>query len=320
MVAAIQEACDLRGVPHPDVFTVWGRAVVGHASVLIFDVLGVSTSLTSEQPQPPTEQEHRVIQELFETWGSIDAASALEAYHDAVSLREEGASLFKLGYLGLAERARAEELFLCCCQRILEAVRELEYVPSDLAGLERSLADIYYGNFSVFQSMPDSWTVKQLFPIMPIHRLTEQPLRRGVFADVTCDSDGKVDRFIGRRAERDVLELHPPDGQPYYLGVFLVGAYQETLGEVHNLFGDTDVVHVKISEDGRYKIEQVIEGDSIEEVLSYVQYDRRMLMERMRLAIESALQEATITLDEAALMRRRYAQALSGNTYLERED
>ena len=199
-------------------------------------------------------------------------------------------------------------------------MRELEYLPSDLAGLERSLADIYYGNFSVFQSMPDSWTVKQLFPIMPIHRLTEQPLRRGVFADVTCDSDGKVDRFIGRRAERDVLELHPPDGQPYYLGVFLVGAYQETLGEVHNLFGDTDVVHVKISEDGRYKIEQVIEGDSIEEVLSYVQYDRRMLMERMRLAIESALQEATITLDEAALMRRRYAQALSGNTYLERED
>ena len=319
VVAAIQEACDMRGIPHPDIVTESGRALVAHASVLIFDVLGVSTSQPDE-PQPPPAAEHRVIRELFEAWSSIGPESALEAYHDALSLREEATSLFKLGYLGLAERARAEELFASCCQRVLRSVRELDYLPSDLAGLERELADVYYGNFSVFQSMPDSWTVHQLFPMMPIHRLDEEPARRGIFADLTCDSDGRVDQFIGRRAPREVLELHAADGLPYYVGVFLVGAYQETLGEVHNLFGDTDTVHVKVADDGRYSIEQVVEGDTVEEVLSYVQYDRRMLVERIRLAIETALRADAITLDEAALMRRRYTQVLSGNPYLERED
>jgi arginine decarboxylase len=249
----------------------------------------------------------------------------LEAYHDAVELKEEGTSLFNLGYLDLSARARLEELFWGCCRRIAAAVRGREYVPPELQELERALADTYYGNFSVFQSMPDSWAMKQLFPIAPIHRLDEEPLRLATLADLTCDSDGKVDAFIDPRAPRPVLALHAPDGRPYYLGVFLVVAYQETLGELHNLFGDTAAVHVHVDADPaggetRYRIERVIEAETVEDVLGYVDFDRATLVERVRLAIESALHAGTISLEESALLRRRYSQALSGNTYLDRED
>jgi arginine decarboxylase len=320
VVAAIAEACDEKSLDHPAIVTEAGRALVAHASVLVFDVLGVSAILESAPPAPPAESDHRVLQELHDVYGRITRKTALEAYHDALQLKEEAVSLFNLGYLDLAGRARAEELFWRCCQRILVVVREMDYVPEDLEGLERSLADIYYGNFSVFQSMPDSWTVKQLFPLVPLHRLDERPTRRGIFADLTCDSDGKVDQFIDRRDVRSVLELHAPNDQPYYCGVFLIGAYQETLGEVHNLFGDTDTVHVRVADDGGYRIEQVIEGDTVAEVLSYVQYDRRMLLERVRVAIEAAVRDRSITLEEAALLRRRYVQGLEGYTYLDRED
>ncbi len=212
-----------------------------------------------------------------------------------------------------------EELYWCCCHKILRVVRGMDYVPEDLAGLERMLADTYYGNFSVFQSLPDSWAMGQLFPMMPIHRLDERPSRRGTFADLTCDSDGKIDQFIDLRDVRNVLELHAPDGRPYYIGAFLVGAYQETLGEMHNLFGDTDTVHVHVEPDGHYRIEHLVEGDTVEEVLSYVQYDRRGLSERVRRAIETALRNGDITLEESALLRRRYEQGLSGYTYLVQE-
>jgi arginine decarboxylase len=320
VVAAVAEACNDRGVPHPDILAESGRALVAHASVLVFDVLGVDEVTDAPLPEPPREGENRTIASLHEVWSGITNKNVLESYHDALEIKEEASSLFALGYLGLAERARLEELFWSCCRRIVRIVREMDYVPEDLQGLERALADTYYGNFSVFQSMPDSWTVGQLFPMMPIHRLDERPARRGVFADLTCDSDGKVDQFIDLRDVRRVLELHSPDGRPYYVGVFLVGAYQETLGELHNLFGDTDTVHVQVEADGRYTVKHLLEGDSVEEVLSYVQYDRRLLVERVRRAIEAALQRGTISLEEAALLRRRYAQALSGYTYLERED
>ena len=242
------------------------------------------------------------------------------SYHDAVQLQEEATSLFKLGYLDLSARARTEELFWSCCRSILHVIRDLDYVPEDLQGLERALADTYYGNFSVFQSLPDTWAVRHLFPIMPIHRLDERPTERAILADLTCDSDGKVDQFIDRSAVRSCIELHDPGDRPYYLGVFLVGAYQETLGDLHNLFGDTDTVHVHVDPEGRYRIDHVVEGDTVEDVLSYVQYDRRVLVEKVRQAVEAALLQGRITLEDSALLRRRYEQALSGNTYLDQND
>ncbi len=317
VIAALQEACDERGVPHPEVVSESGRALVSHASVLVFDVLGVDGTVGRPAPTAPVAGEHKVIQDLWEVWSSIEPPNVQESLHDALELKEEALGAFSLGYLDLAARARAEELFWSCCERILALLPDLPYVPEELAGLERQLSDTYYGNFSVFQSLPDSWALDQLFPIMPIHRLREEPLRRGTLADLTCDCDGKVDRFIDLRGDRGVLELHEPNGHPYYLGVFLVGAYQETLGELHNLFGDTDAVHVRIEPSGRYSIQQVVEGDSVEEVLSYVQYDRRDLSERVRRAIEEALRKGDITLEESALLRRRYEQGLSGYTYLD---
>jgi arginine decarboxylase len=304
-------------VPHPDIVTESGRALVAHHSVLIFDVLGVDEVRRGQTPSPPQDNEHRVIEDLYEVWSSIRAKNVLESFHDALQLKEEATSLFNLGYLDLSGRARVEELFWVCCERTLRIVRELDYVPEDLEGLERALADTYYGNFSVFQSMPDAWAVNQLFPVMPIHRLDERPSRRGTFADLTCDSDGKIHQFIDLRDVRTVLELHAPDANPYYIGVFLVGAYQETLGELHNLFGDTDAVHVRVYEDGSYSVDHVVEGDSVEDVLAYVQFDRRMLTERVRRAVEAALREGKITLEESALLRRRYGQSLSGYTYLD---
>ena len=317
VVAALQEACDERGVPHPDLVSESGRALVSHASVLIFDVLGIDGAVPRNAPAPPTEAEHKLIHDLWEVCSSIEPENVQESFHDALELKEEATSAFGLGYLDLVARARAEELFWSCCERILRTLPSLEHVPEELAGLEREMSDTYYGNFSVFQSLPDSWALEQLFPIMPIHRLDEEPTRKATLADLTCDSDGKVDRFLDLRGELSVLELHEPNDRPYYLGAFLVGAYQETLGELHNLFGDTDAVHVRIDASGRYSIQQVVEGDSIEDVLSYVQYDRRDLTERVRRAIEAALHKGEITLEESALLRRRYEQGLSGYTYLD---
>jgi arginine decarboxylase len=319
VVAAIAEACEEGSVPHPDIVTESGRALVAHASVLVFDVLGSDGLVRRPEPAPLREGEHRVIEELHGVWANVSAENVLESYHDVMQLKEEATSLFNLGYFDLPARARMEELYGCCCDRILSVVRNMDYVPEDLQGLERALADTYYGNFSVFQSLPDSWAMNQLFPLMPIHRLDEQPTRRGIFVDLTCDSDGKVDQFIDLRDVRDVLELHEPDGRPYYVGAFLVGAYQETLGELHNLFGDTHTVHVCVEQDGQYRIEHVVEGDSVEEVLSYVQYDRRELSERVRRAIETALRKGGITLEESALLRKRYREGLSGYTYLDHE-
>ncbi len=317
VVFAIAEACNERGIPHPDLVTEAGRALVSHSSVLVFDVLGVDSVVRGPTPSPTHPDEHRLICELYEVWSNLSVKNVLESYHDVMQLKEEATSLFNLGYFDLPARARVEELYGHCAQRILQVVRNMKYVPDDLIGLERSLADTYYGNFSVFQSLPDAWAMNQLFPVMPIQRLNERPSRRGIFADLTCDSDGKVDRFIDLRDVRDVLELHEPDGGLYTVGAFLVGAYQETLGEVHNLFGDTHTVHVCIEPGGGYRIEQLVEGDSVEEVLSYVQYDRRGLREQVQRSIEAALRRSAITLEEAALVRRRYRQELAGYTYLD---
>jgi arginine decarboxylase len=318
VVSFIQEACDEWEVPHPDIVTEAGRAMVAHHSVLVFDVLGVNEMLSGRKPEPVGEDDPKVLRDLAQVWSIISPRNVQEAYHDALQLKEEAATLFSLGYLDLHARARVERLFWNCCERILRVVRDLDYVPEDLEDLEQGLADTYYGNLSVFQSAPDHWAVEQLFPIMPIHRLDEKPSRRGVFADLTCDSDGKIHKFIDQRDVKDVLELHPWSGAPYFIGIFLVGAYQEILGGLHNLFGDTDAVHVRLDDDGSYRVEHVVEGDEVSNVLSYVEYDRRALIEKVRRTIEGALHRGQISLEESARLRKRYEQGLDEYTYLSR--
>jgi len=320
VVAAIQEVCDERGVAHPDIVTESGRATVAHHAMLVFDVLGVNEVLTGRPPEPVEEGAPKVLQDLWEVWSTITKKNAQESYHDALALKEDASTLFAHGTLDLRARARVERLFWDCCEKILRVLRDLRYVPEDLQGLEKGLADTYYANFSVFQSAPDHWAVQQLFPVMPIHRLNEQPTRRGVFADLTCDSDGKIDRFIDPHDVKDVLELHAWNDQPYYIGVFLLGAYQEILGDLHNLFGDTDAVHVRLDDEGGYRVEHVVEGDDVSDVLHYVQYDRGQLMERVRQTVEDALRRGQITLEESARLRRRYKEGLEEYTYLHRDD
>jgi arginine decarboxylase len=317
VVAFVQEACEDAGVPHPDIVTESGRAMVAHHSVLVFDVLEVNEMLSGQDPEPLEDDAPKVLKSLAAVWEGIRPAGLQEAYNDTLELRDEAATLFCRGYLSLADRGRTERLVLCCCEKILRELRHLDSPPEELAELEEQLADTYYANFSVFQSAPDSWAVQQLFPVMPIHRLDEQPTRRGTLADLTCDSDGKIDRFIGDSGVKRVLELHAPNGEPYAMGIFLVGAYQEILGDLHNLFGDTDAVHVRLDPDsGGYTVEHVVEGDDISDVLRYVQYDPKVLIERVRRTSETALREGRIALEDAARLRERYAQGLRDYTYL----
>jgi arginine decarboxylase len=318
VVAFMQEACEEADVPQPDIVTDTGRAMVAHHSVLVFDVLGVN-AMSSGISEPVSEEDPKVLLDLASVGETVTRKNVQESYHDAVELKEEATTLFSLGFLDLQGRARAERLFWNTCERILRIVRELDYVPEDLQNLEKGMADTYYGNMSVFQSAPDHWAVKQLFPVMPIHRLDEEPTRRGVIADLTCDSDGKIDQFIDQHDVKEVLELHPWTGEPYFIGMFLVGAYQEILGDLHNLFGDTDAVHVRLDEEGGYAVEHVVEGDAVEDVLDYVQYDRRELVEKVRRTIETALRRGEITLEESARLRKRYEQGLREYTYLSRE-
>ncbi|MAE93840.1 MAG: arginine decarboxylase [Deltaproteobacteria bacterium] len=317
VVSAIQAACDEAEVPHPDLVTEAGRWMVAHHSALIFDVLGVNEVRPSGRPQPVTEEDPRILQDLAETCQSVNRKNLLECYHDAIQLKEDAATLFAHGQLDLRDRGRVERWFWTCCDKIQRISRSLPEVPEDLRDLEKALADTYYGNLSVFQSAPDHWAVKQLFPVLPIHRLDEEPTRRGVIADLTCDSDGRIDQFIDVHDVKPVLELHSFDGHPYYLGMFLMGAYQEILGDLHNLFGDTDAVHVSLDDDGGYEVQHVVEGDDVREVLSYVQYDQAALKEKVRRLTESALRRGAITLEETRLLRRRYDQGLWEYTYLD---
>lgn len=315
VVAEIKEACDERNLAAPTLVSESGRAIASHQSVLVFDVLSTS-EVFSGTPLPLQEGEHLIIRNLYETFESISAENYQEAYHDATQFKEEAISLFGFGYLSLTERARAERLYWACCGKILAIAREQDYVPDDLEDLEKIMASIYYINLSVFQSAPDSWAIDQLFPIMPIHRLDEEPTRRGTLADLTCDSDGKIDQFIDLRDVKSVVELHPlRPGEPYYLGMFLSGAYQEIMGNLHNLFGDTNAVHIILTPKG-YKIEHVVKGDTMREVLGYVQYDAEDLVESIRQQSEQALLEKRITLEESRMLLQNYESSLSSYTYL----
>ncbi|MNK68777.1 Biosynthetic arginine decarboxylase [compost metagenome] len=317
IVSAVQEACSQHGIPVPTLISESGRAIVSHQAVLVFDVLGAHEVSVGEVVTP-TDAAHQVIRSLHETWESIDPRNLQSAYHDAAQYKDEALSLFQLGYLTLEERAWAEQLYWKCCHRILELGRKLDFVPEELGELEQTMASIYYCNFSVFQSAPDSWAIDQLFPVLPIHRLNEEPTKRGTLADLTCDSDGKIDQFIDIRDVKHALELHPyKPGEPYYLGLFLIGAYQEILGDLHNLFGDTNAVHVHLTDTPEgYHLEHVVRGDSISEALRYVEYRPEGMVESIRRETEKALRERRITIEESRLLLHHYERSLSGYTYL----
>lgn len=320
IVFGVMEVCDHEDVPHPILVSESGRATVAHHAVLVVEALGVAEFAVGKLPRELPQDAELPLKHLFETWREVSRKNLLEAYHDSITYRDECLSLFNLGHLSLDNRGLAEDLFWATCQKILKITRTLPQIPEDLEGLERTLADTYFCNFSVFQSLPDSWAIDHLFPIVPIHRLREEPSSRAVLADITCDSDGKIDHFIDRRDVKSVLELHPMSaGSPYYLGAFLVGAYQEILGDLHNLFGDTNTVHVSLDAEEGYTIEGVVTGDSVADVLRYVRYNRGDLVARVRRAAEAALRAKRMTLEESRLLVRRYEEGLSGYTYLEQD-
>lgn len=315
IVAEVKEACEAGKVNAPVLISESGRAIASHQSILVFDILGSSEPIVDH---PPTinDDDHLILRNLAETYQSINSENYQEAYHDAIQFKSEAISVFNFGYLNLRDRAKAEQLYWACCHQIRDIVRGLETIPDDLKNLEEIMASIYYVNMSVFKSAPDSWAIDQLFPIMPIHRLNEEPTQRATLADLTCDSDGKIDRFINWGESKPILELHPlTPSQPYYLGMFLAGAYQEIMGNLHNLFGDTHVVHIKLNPQG-YAVEYVIKGDTMNEVLGYVQYDSEDLVESIRRQTEQALQSQKITIEESQLLLQNYEHSLTQYTYL----
>jgi arginine decarboxylase len=319
IVYALREMCDAAGVAHPTVVSESGRAIVAHHAVLVVDVLGTLEFETGGVPEQLPADAAPVVKNLWATYRDLSRKNILESYHDAVDGKDESLQLFTLGHLSLDQRVMAEKIFWAVCHKATRLVAELDEVPEELEHLEKVLSDTYFLNFSVFQSLPDAWAIDQLFPILPIHRLNEEPTRRAVLADITCDSDGKIDRFIDRRDVRDVLELHPLNGHDYFLGIFLVGAYQEILGDLHNLFGDTNDVQVSLGDSGGYFIDHVLQGDTVTEVLRYVSYTREGLIERLRRSAETALRNGKITLDDSRALLRAYEEGLAGYTYLERE-
>ncbi|HXO19442.1 MAG TPA: biosynthetic arginine decarboxylase [Thermoanaerobaculia bacterium] len=319
IVFGVMEVCDREEVTHPIIVSESGRATVAHHAALIIDVLDVAEFSVGKLPKKPPEGAEIPLRHLFDTYREVSRKNLLESYHDSIAYRDECLSLFNLGHLSLENRGLAEDLFWAICQKILKISRSLPELPEELEGLERQLADTYFCNFSVFQSLPDSWAIDQLFPVLPIHRLNEEPGNRAVLADITCDSDGKIDHFIDRRDVKNVLELHSFTGDPYYLGVFLVGAYQEILGDLHNLFGDTNTVHVSLDAEEGYLIEDVVSGDTVTDVLRYVRYSRNDLVARVRHAAELALRAKRMTLEESRQLLRRYEEGLSGYTYLEQD-
>ncbi|MCA1807903.1 MAG: biosynthetic arginine decarboxylase [Kiritimatiellia bacterium] len=318
VVEAVVSACNDAGLPHPMIVSEFGRATVAHHSVLVFNVLYVSKFAPQTVAHDLPDKCHEMLGNLMEVRNTISTKNLQECYHDAVYYRDEIRSLFQHGNLSLRERAFAENLFWEIVCHIAGESHERKYVPDELEGLETAIADAYYCNFSVFQSLPDSWAIDQLFPIMPIHRLNEMPTRHATLADITCDSDGKIDRFIDLHDVKSTLPLHElQPGAEYYLGVFLVGAYQETLGDLHNLLGDTNVLHVRIGSDGVVEYTNEIAGDTVADVLAVVEYDPREMVARVRRMAEQAVRSGRITAEERREIMLAYETGMRGYTYFE---
>jgi arginine decarboxylase len=320
IVDTLKQKLDEHNLPHPTIVTESGRATIAYSSILLFNVLDRTTFEPSELT-PASADEHQLIGAMREIYDNLSVRRAQECYNDAHFYRDEVRELFKRGQINLRQRAIAENLFLDILHRVARLTETMEHVPAELEGLTLSLADIYYGNFSLFQSLPDAWAIDQLFPVMPIHRLNEKPNRNAVIADITCDCDGKIDKFIGEHEVMPTLPVHDfVNGDEYYLGVFLVGAYQETLGDLHNLFGDTNVVSVRINSDDSFDFVKEIHGDTIADVLSYVEYNPKELSLRFRNLAEKAVREKRISARERQAMIHSFNASLNGYTYYEKEN
>ncbi|MFN7924145.1 MAG: biosynthetic arginine decarboxylase [Bryobacteraceae bacterium] len=317
VVYHIQSVCDETSTPHPNIITESGRAVAAYHSLLVFNVLGVADLGDQDTPSDLPADVEQPLTDLLETHKSLSKKNLLESYHDAQQALDASLNLFSLGYLPLEQRSIAENLFWAICRRIQHLLKNVDEKPEELENLDALLSDTYFCNFSLFQSMPDSWAIKQLFPVMPIHRLTEEPIRNAVLGDISCDSDGKVDQFIDRRDVKRTLALHSFNGEPYFLGSFLVGAYQEILGDLHNLFGDTNAVHISLGETGEVVLDNFIRGDTVKEVLDYVQFNARDLLDQFRTDVERAVREGRIGYEESGRLLRFYEDGLYGYTYLE---
>ena len=315
-IYTIVDACDKNELPHPNVICESGRALTAHHSVLIFEVLETTSLPKWDDDEEPEEDDHELIKELYESWDELNKSSSLEIWHDAQEIREEALNLFSLGLLDLKSRAKIERLFWSIAREVNHIANDLKRVPEDFTSLPKLLADKYFCNFSLFQSLPDLWAIDQLFPIIPIQRLDENPTHLATLQDITCDSDGKITNFVAKSTQH-TIPLHSfSDKDHYYIGVFLVGAYQEILGDLHNLFGDTNAVHVSVDEKGYY-IDQIIDGETVADVLEYVQYSPKKLVRTVETWVTKCVKEGKITVEEGKEFLSNYRSGLYGYTYLE---
>ena len=319
VVEAVMTTLDNQNIPHPHIITESGRAVVAYYSVLLFNILDVSKIDGGCVPDTLPEDTPDPIQNMYEAYTSLTLRNIQETYNDALFYRDEVRRMFLDGRITLRQRTLADNLYWAITKSVAKLKKQLKMVPKELEAIDTALADIYYANFSVFQSLPDSWAIDQLFPVMPLHRLQEEPSRNAIISDITCDSDGKLDTFIDPNGEKPLIELHPlKNGEDYYLGAFLVGAYQETLGDLHNLFGDTNIVSIRTNRDGSYEFVREIEGDTVGELLEYVEYDQRRIMEDLRAMAEKAVREKKISATERYNILQAFYAGLRGYTYFEK--
>ncbi len=316
-ISTLVDVSDKNGIPHPNIITESGRSLAAHHSVLVINVL--ETASLPEMPEEfePTKEEHELVQELYGIWDNLNQSRMLEDWHDAQQIREEALDLFSHGIVDLKTRAQIEQMYWSVAHEINQMVKQMKHAPDELRQLDKLLADKYFCNFSLFQSLPDSWAIDQIFPIVPIQRLDEKPDREATLQDITCDSDGKIANFVTSRTISQSLPIHSiKQKEPYYLGVFLVGAYQEILGDMHNLFGDTSAVHITVDKDG-YSIDQVIDGETVADVLDYVQYSPKRLVRTLETWVTRSLKEGKISLEEGKEFLSTYRSGLYGYTYLE---
>ncbi len=311
------EAANRHGIKHPNIITESGRSLSAHHSVLVIDVLETASLPEMHDAYEPAEGAHPLVRDLYDIWDNLNQRSMLEDWHDAEQIREEALDLFSHGIVDLKTRAEIEQMYWSVCREINSLAKSMKHPPEELKGLDKILADKYFCNFSLFQSLPDAWAIDQLFPIVPLQRLDERPTRSATLQDITCDSDGKIANFVTNRRVSHILPVHPlRKNEPYYLGVFLVGAYQEILGDMHNLFGDTNAAHITVK-DGHYHIDQVFDGETVEEVLDYVQYNPKKLVRQLEVWVTKSVKQGRISLEEGKEFLSNYRSGLYGYTYLE---